>query len=249
MLASKAMPRTPTRGLRRGTFAAVTAASAAVVVASALAASTPPTGDRTAIRFYTGQANAYAALPGAKIVETGYFYLRKNTGTSVSYAWGNGPQPGYTAATGTILVQLANGRIAAYLATLRAPKIRRLRVLMSGGVVFTSTTRCWRRTTPSGSPLGVGDSYVFNDGGAHFLPITRNGAATALTMTYRWAPGATATEVNRFARGRPAPVSVTVMVRGSRSMTFHKAITPLQKAPALPVQPPPVIPRPKPMCK
>ncbi|HZT17051.1 MAG TPA: hypothetical protein VFA19_14015 [Gaiellaceae bacterium] len=238
----------PTRSRRRRTLTAA-ASAAAVLVSSAPAATSPPTGDRAAIRFYTAQANAYAALPGVKIVETGFFYLHKNAGTSVSYAWGNGPQPGYTPATGTILVQLANGHIAAYLATLQAPKIRRLRVLMSAGAVFTSTTRCWRRSTPAGSPLGVGDSYVFNDGGARFLPLAHEGGSTAVTMSYRWAPGATATEVNRFAHGRPAPVSVTVDVRGSRSMSFHKTITPLHKAPALPVQPPPVIPRPTPMCK
>src|SRR5579885_1235171 len=106
------MPSARARSLR----SAAIAAAAAALASAALAATAPPTGDRAAIRFYATQANAYAALPGVRIVETGFFYLHKNAGTSVSYAWGNGPQPGYTPATGTILVQLANGHIAAYLA-------------------------------------------------------------------------------------------------------------------------------------
>ena len=243
------MPSCLSHHCARAVVAVCCAAAAVSLAGSATGATRPPTGDQKAIRFFGEQANAYGALPGVKIVETGFYYLRKSHGTAVSYSWGNGPQPGYRAATATILAQTSGGQIVAYLAAIRAPKIRRLRILMSGGAVFTSTTRCWRRSKPSGSPLGTGYSYVFNDGGAHFLPLARDEAATSATMTYPWAPGAVATEVSRFAHGHPGAVTVTVTVRGTKSMAFRKTITPLHKVPSLPVQPPPSIPRPKPMCK
>lgn len=240
------MPFRPPTRLRRA--ASAVAAAALVLSASALAAVRPPTGDRHAIAFYTRQANAYAQQPGVKLVESGFFFLHAGRGTSVSYWWGTTPPRGYKPASATVLAQVSDGRIVAYLATLRAPKVRRLRVLMSGNDVFTSTTRCWRRSKPSGSPFGTGDRYVFNDGGARFLPLRRGDSSTTVTLTYPWTRGSTATEVDTFDRGSPAPVRITVTVRGSASLTFRKSITPLATTPALPVPPPPVIPRPKPMC-
>ena len=236
------------RTTRRAAFAAALV-GAGVLVSSAASAFTPPKGDRAAIAFYTRRAEAYARVPGVRIVETGFLFLRRSTGTSVSYSWGRSPSPGYRAAKVTVDAQLADGQVVAYLARFEAPKIRHLRVLMAGSDVYTSTTRCWRKSPPSGSPWGTGDRYVFNDGGALFSPLSRSGASTSVTFTYSWTKGSTATETDTFAAGKPGPVQVSIIVRGSESLSIHKSITPLRTAPALPVPPAPLIPRPKPLCK
>ncbi|HZQ15502.1 MAG TPA: hypothetical protein VFA82_01895 [Gaiellaceae bacterium] len=224
------------------------AAALAVAFAGAVAL-TPPKGNRRAIEYYTRQADAYASLPGVHLVETGFFTVRADGGTRVSYAWGRPPSGGYRAATATVDAMLLDGRIEAYLAVLRAPKTRAVRILMAGSSVFTSTTRCWRRSTASGSPFGTGERYVFNDGGAVFGPLVRHGRSTTTALAYRWSPGAHAAETDTFTGAAPAPFTVTVSVTGATRLTIRKSILPLAVTPSLPVAPPPAVPRPKPLCK
>lgn len=234
---------------RRWASVSITLLSVAVLAAAAAAGVTPPKGSRAAIDFYNHQANAFADLPGVRIVETGFFFVRPGAGTTVSYVWGTRPGEGYRPANATLSALVRGGRIVSYLAVLRAPKVRRLRILMAGSDVFTSTTSCWRKTTAAGSPWGTGDRYVFNDGGATFAPLARRGRTTTIRFTYPWTAGSTATETNIFSSTRPAPVRITVAVRGTRSLTIRKTIVPLAHAPALPVAPAPAIPRPKPICR
>jgi hypothetical protein len=231
----------------RGVGFVAAALAAGGIASTAIGAVTPPTGDTTAIGFFRDKANAYTDLAGAKIIETGYFFVRKGEGTSVDYWWGRRPPAGYVPATATILVRLTDGKIAAYLAELRAPKIR-VRVLMSGGTVYFSTAGCWEKSQPTASPLGTGDNYVFNYGGAHFLPLSKSGATTAVTFTYDWAPSARATETSTFRTNSSLAFTVTIMVAGAQSLSIHKSVTPLSKAPALPVPLPPLRPVPKPLC-
>jgi hypothetical protein len=225
------------------------ASLAAVVagLASSALAATPPTGDARAIAAYHAQARAYAALPGARIVETGYFFVRKGAGTAVDYWWGSKPPAGYVAATATITARLDGGRIVAYLAVLKAANVRPLRILMAGASVFSSTTRCWNATRAGSSPLGTGTRYVFNDGGARFSPPAR-GSVSTTTFSYTWTAGARATETDVFASTPPSRVKVTIEVAGSQPLAIHKSITPLRRAPALPVPSPPRRPVPKPLC-
>jgi hypothetical protein len=230
-------------------FVAAALAVCGIVTAAAPGAVAPPTGDVTAIGFFRDKANAYGDLAGAKIVESGYFFVRRGPGTSVDYSWGRHPAAGYVPATATIFVRLNGGKIVAYLAKLRAHGVRTVRVLMAGGVVYSSTTRCWRRSRADASPLGTGDNYVFNDGGAHFLPLGKRGTKTAVSFTYSWVPGARATETSTFGPNRPLAVKVTIKVTGAQSLSIHKSIAPLVKAPALPVPAPPRRPVPKPLCK
>ena len=222
----------------------MSAVAVVLLGASATEAATPPKGDADAIAFYHRQAQAYAHLPGMSMTETGFFYMRPSANRSVDYWWGSKPPAGYVAATATIRAQLIDGKIVAYLAELEAPKVRRLRILMAGGQVFTRTTSCWRKSSPSASPLGTGERYVFNDGGAHFAP--RSGPA--VTFTYAWTPGATATETNVFRGGAPSPVEISIRVAGTRALTIHKSVAPLRAAPRLPVPSPPARPAPKPIC-
>ena len=179
------------------------------------------------------------------IVETGFFFVRPEAHRSVGYWWGSIPPAGYTPAKATISARLDGGLIVAYLAELSAPGIRRLRIVMAGGAVFTATTRCWRASTATASPLGTGERYLFNDGGAHFAP--RSG--DTVSFTYDWRRGATATETNAFTGKRPSRVAVSIAVAGPRPMSIHESIVPLAAAPPLPVPSPPARPTPKPLCK
>ncbi len=220
----------------------------AALVAAALASAAPPLGDRTAIRFYDARAAAYADLAGVEIVETGYFFVRPEGGTSVDYAWGNGRPAGYVPATGTIVARLLDGKIVAYLAKIHAPRIRSVRVLMAGGEVYSSTEGCWQRGLPTASPLGTGDAYVLNDGGARFRPLRKSGSATVTTFTYDWATDASAVETSTFAPHDPAAFSVSIAVKGAERLSVHKSVTPLRTPPKLPVPSPPGLPVPKPLC-
>ena len=234
-------------------FAALTALVGAALAGAehteAGGKTTPPRGDPKAIAFYRHQADAFSNLDGVRIVESGFFFVHADGGTRVTYSWGAKPPAAFRPATATVDVQVLEGRVAAYLAVLEATKVRRLRVLMAGGEVWTSTTRCWRKSDASGSPFGTGDRFVFNDGNAVFAPLVRSGRATATVgLTYQWSPGATASETDVFASTRPAPVRITIAIRGARSLLIHKTITPLAHAPVLPVAPVPNVPRPKPLC-
>jgi hypothetical protein len=230
--------------VRVGRVAGV-AACVAVLAAPAYAKLIQPTGDGPAILYFRQQAKAYARVPGATIVETGYYFVRTAAHGAVDYAWGNVPPAGYHPAKATIHARLSRGVIVAYLAEFKAPGVRRLRIVMAGGNVFTSTSRCWRKAKTAASPLGTGDRYLFNDGGAHFSP--RSG--TSVTFTYTWSPGSTATQTNAFAKKKPAAVKVSVEVTGKQHMSIRQSIVPLHVAPSLPVPPPPGLPVPKPLCK
>lgn len=234
---------------RRRASVAVAFVTVAVLASAAAGGVIPPRGSRPAIDFYNRQASAFAELSGVRIVESGFFFVRPGAGTTVTYVWGSPRAEGFRPANATVSALVRGGRIASYLAVLRAPKVRRLRILMAGSDVFTSTTSCWRKTTAAGSPWGTGDRYVFNDGGATFAPLARRGRTTTVRFTYPWAAGSTATETNVFSSVRPAPVRITIAVRGSRSLSIRKTIVPLAHAPALPVAPAPAIPRPKPICR
>jgi hypothetical protein len=229
--------------------AALAALSALLGLPASAGAADPPTGDAAAATFYGDAANQYSHLPGAKIVQTGYFFLRPGAGTSVGYWWGSKPPSGYYPASATILARLSGGKIVAYLATLKAPNVRPLRLLMAGGDLFTATTSCWTKSTPKASPLGTGERYLFNDGGAHFVPNTRKGSATVVKLTYPWVPGTKATETNIFSAGKPPRDDVSIDVTGQQSLHIRKLITPLRQAPPLPVPAPPAKPVPKVLCQ
>jgi hypothetical protein len=183
-----------------------------------------------------------------RIVESGYFSMQSLGGTNVRFRWSIPPPRGYTPATAEVLAWLDGARISAYLATLKAPKIRRVRILMAGGQVFVSSTRCWQKTTAASSPFGTGDVYLLNDGGATFAPLRHAAGSTAVTLRYEWAPGARATEVNTFTSRTPPAIDTRITVTGSERLTVHKTVTPLAEAPELPVKPPPAQPSPKPLC-
>jgi hypothetical protein len=240
--------RPPARSRLGAAAVAAVALAAAGILTAAAGAAPPPLGDQAAIGYYHDRADAYSKIPGAEIVESGYFFVRSNGGSSVDYAWGNGRPAGYVPATGTIVARLAGGQIVAYLARIRAPHVPTVRVVMSGGSVYSSTSDCWRKVTASASPLGTGTAFVLNDGGARFLPLRTAGSSTTTTFTYTWVPGASATETSVFGPHDPSAFKVTVVVKGKEAMVIHKSVTPLHAPPKLPVAPPPGQPAPKPLC-
>jgi hypothetical protein len=236
---------------RPGGRAAFLAAGVAVAagLAGAAFAITPPTGDQAAITFFKQEADAYASIPGAKIVTTGYFSMRFNGGTSVSYSWGAPPPAGYRPATVTVVERLKGGKISAYIATVTAPKMPRLRILLADGKVYDSVGSCWNRSHASSSPYGTGERFLFNNGGAKFQPLAPGAAgSTTSTYSYSWVPGAPATQTDTFSGGTPPTVTTRIAVSGRMKLSIHTTITPLRTAPPLPVVPAPGGPTPKPLC-
>ena len=226
---------------------------AAAVLGAAGIASTarrvpPSDGQRRCDPLPRRQGGRVRGRSRARIVETGYFFVRRGPGTSVDYSWGRQPAVGYVPATATILARLTGGKIVAYLAKLRARGVRTVRVLMVGGRVYSATIGCWRQLEPTASPLGTGETYLFNSGGARFLRLGERAGKTAVGFTYAWIPGARAKETSTFGRRPPLAADVSIRVTGAQSLSIRKSITPLAKAPPLPVPPPPHQPAPKPLC-
>jgi hypothetical protein len=234
--------------LGRNAVSLLTALAAATMLGLGAFAAVSPTGDRSAIVFYNQEVAYYAPLPGARVVETGYFFVHPNGGTSGGLWWGRPPPHGYMPGTATILEHLSSGKIVAYLAQFTGPKVQRLRVLMADGSVFLSTSRCWRKAPATTSPLGTGEAFLFNDGGTHFLPLVSGTASSAATFTYTWNPGAQARETDTFSPGSRPTVNTAIQVTGAQRMKITIKITPLATAPALPVPSAPLVPLPKPLC-
>jgi hypothetical protein len=223
------------------------AAAALSGVGASSAAVAPPTGDVDATLFYKQEASRYAALPGARIVSTGYFFGHP-IGTAVRYMWGHSPAAGFFPQRATVLARLHDGQIVAYVATLTAPKMRRVRIVMEGSSVFVTSGKCWNKADAGSSPFGTGEMYLFNDGGAHFLPLVTNGGSKTTVFTYTWAEGARAREADTFSAGPRPTVKISIEVTGAQRMSIEKTITPLARAPELPVPSPPAVPVPKPLC-
>jgi len=236
------------RVARRGRFVAF-ALLAAGTLASVAVAVTPPKGDTKAIQFFSSQFQAYQDVPGVRIVESGYFSVKRLNGSNVSYRWSQPTPRGYTPATAEILAWLDGTRITAYLATLSAPKIRHVRILMSGGSVFVASARCWHKSNANASPFGTGELYLLNDGGAVFQPLVKTDTTSVVTFSYDWSAGSKATEVTTFTNHTPPAMTTQITVTGKQAMTIRKTITPLASPPALPVSPPPALPRPTPRCR
>jgi hypothetical protein len=234
--------------VRKAAALAASVALVALVVTASLAAVAPPTGDKPAIAFYKRAVGPYSRLPGAKVVETGYFFGHPAGGKSVDYSWAHPPKPGFVPQTATILERLIDGQVVAYLAELTAPNLRRVRILMAGGSVFVSSGKCWNKAGTTSSPLGTGDAFLFNDGGARFSPLVRTGGSTIATFTYSWNPGAQAVETTTFSAGPTPSVHTVIEVTGTERMSIVKKITPLTTAPDLPVPSPPGLPVPKHLC-
>jgi len=226
----------------------VPAIAAAVLAGSAAGAVLPPTGNQDAIDFFRAEVVNYSALGGAKMVENGYFFGIPSGPASVRFIWAQPPGPGYQPQTATIYAQLNNGKVASYLAILTGPGLARVRVLMANGKVYLASGTCWNRATAGASPLGTGDRYLLNGGGAHFLPLQVSGGTTATTFTYPWGPHAQAQETDSFTTGTKPTVHVTILVSGAQKMRITKTIQLLAKAPPLPVPAPPAPQVPKPLC-
>jgi hypothetical protein len=239
----------------RRLFSIRTACAAAVVLglaalAPAAVAVSRPTGDSAAISFFNKQASTYANVPGAKIVMTGYFFVRPGAHKNVRYSWGQPPAKGFVPARATVLAWLNRGKFDAYLVTLTAPRVRPVRILVAGGAVFVSSSRCWNREGSGSAPFGTGERFLFNNGGARFEPLTGTVEQTVVRYSYPWAAGAKATSTDTFATTRKPPTLTSrIAVTGNQRLTIRKSITPLGAAPALPVSRPPARPKPTPICR
>jgi|SRR5579862_319162 len=219
-----------------------------VAAASAPGAVVPPAGNQAAIAFFKQEVGYYSQLRGAKIVETGYFFGISSGHGSVKFLWAAPPPAGYQPQTATIYAQLSSGRFAAYLAVLASPGLLPVRVLMSNGAVFLSSGKCWKKATAGASPLGTGDRFLLNGGGARFQPLRTQGKSTAVIFSYPWVANAQALETDTFGPGTMPTLHTTIRVTGAQKLAITRTVTPLRSPPPLPIPSPPAPPTPKPLC-
>jgi hypothetical protein len=236
------------RQLAQRLCALLLAATAAFVLASPASA---VTGDPAAIAAFDKVARGYLKLQGARAIETGMFFLHYNGGSSVDYRWGADPPPAFVPAKATIDYWLSEGQIVGYHATVKAPKIPTLRILVAAGNVFTSTSKCWERADEGSAPFGTGERYLLNYGNVKFDKLKRSGRSTIVTFRYLWLEGTNAKETVTMAGGKTPKLHSRIELKGKSSLKIDTWITPLKKAPELPLvsQRPPKAPEPRPICK
>jgi hypothetical protein len=227
---------------------ALTAATLVAAVAAAVAPAA--TGDPQAVDFLNRVAVRYETVPGARVKEKGLFFLHYNGGTSIDYRWGGNRAPGFKPGDAVIDYWLDEGKIVAYLVTVTAKEVPRLRILVIAGNVFVSTSKCWERAGAGSAPFGLGERFLVSDNNGVFEPLRRSGKNTIVTFDYVWLAGTRAKEVATVSSADPPSIHSKIALRGKASLKIDLRITPLRQAPPLPiVTKPPKAPTPAPFCK
>jgi hypothetical protein len=241
----------PTTSRQRPRLAALTAVAAASLLAVTAASARPSaTGNPTTLAHFAQLVDDYRSVPGARVVEYGLFWLHYNGGTSVDYRWGGSRPAGFKPAKAVIDYQLDDGKIVAYHATVTARDVPRLRILVASGNVFTSTTTCWNRAEASSSPFGTGERILVSDSNGRFEAIKRKGRNMIVKFHYTWTEGTRATETMALLPGNPSPIRSKIVGKGDANFTISYSLTPLKRAPKLPVKTrSPRPPEPAPFCK
>jgi hypothetical protein len=239
---------------RRAVLAALVAL-ALIVVASA-AAGTKSTrsakigGDPDTLAYFEQVVDDWKSVPGARVTEFGLFWLAYNGGSAVNFRWGSSRPQGYKSAKAVMDYWLENGKIVAYLATVTAHDIPRLRILVAAGKVYLSTTQCWQRSTPASAPFGTGERTLISDANAQFEKMQRVGDHHVVKYHYIWTTGSTATQTDTLGLSSPSTIHSQIVVRGDQRFKISLIARPLGRRPDLPlVNHSPKPPAPAPFCK
>jgi len=233
---------------RRGVLAA--AVAIALLSAAPVAASTRVGGDPDTLAYFEQVVSDWRSVPAAKVTEYGLFYLFYNGGTSVNYRWGTTHPAGFKAAKAVMDYWLDDGKIVAYLATITAHDIPRLRILVAGGNVFVSTTTCWERSNAASAPFGTGERSLVSDANGRFKPMSRKGRNTVVSYDYVWSKGSHAKQTDTIAPGSPSTIRSKIVVKGDQKFKVSLILKPLRSRPSLPlVDRSPEPPTPTPFCR
>jgi hypothetical protein len=119
------------------------------------------------------------------------------------------------------------------------------------GNVFTSTSKCWERAGPGSAPWGTGDRRIVSHNEGKLSPMKRKGGSRTLTLRYLWQTGTNATETATLTGAKTPTIHSKIVLKGDSGLRIEKWLTPLKRAPELPLvsQRPPFDPEPRPICK
>ena len=202
------------------------------------------------LSYFEQIVNDYESVRAARVTEFGLFWLFYSGGTAVNYRWGVTHPPGFKAAKAVIDYWLEGGKVVAYLATVTAHDVPRLRILVSSGNVFVSTTTCWDRTNAGSAPFGTGERVLVSDANGRFKPMTKLGDSTIVKYTYLWSTGSTATQTDTLSSSNPPSIHSKIVVKGKQHFKISLVLRPLRSRPALPLKNrSPLPPVPTPFCK
>jgi hypothetical protein len=215
-----------------------------------VAAGTDVGGNPDTLAYFEQVVTDWQSVPAARVTEYGLFYLFYNGGTSVNYRWGVTHPPGFKAAKAVIDYWLEDGKIVAYLATVTAHDVPRLRILVAAGNVFVSTTTCWNRSNAASAPFGTGERVLVSDANGRFEAMKSKGRSTVVTYRYVWSTGSNATQTDIMGPGSPSTIHSKIVVKGDQKFTISLVLKPLKRRPPLPlVNKSPQPPVPAPFCK
>jgi len=228
--------------------ALLTAAPVAATTGSAKTAAIG--GDPNTLAYFEQVISDWKSVPAAHVTQYGLFWLFYNGGTAVNFRWGTTHPAGFRAAKADIDYWLDDGKIVAYLATVTAHDVPRLRILVAAGNVFVSTTTCWERSTPASAPFGTGQRVLVTDANGRFEAMKQVGDKNVVTYHYVWSTGANATQTDTLGPGSPSTIRTKVVVKGDQKFKMSLIVKPLGRRPALPlVDRSPKPPVPAPLCK
>jgi hypothetical protein len=229
------------------------ALAAGLITAAPVAASTRASevgGNPDTLSYFEGVVTDWQSVKAARVTEYGLLYLFYNGGTAVNYRWGVTRPPGFKAAKAVINYWLDGGKIVGYLATVTAHDVPRLRILMNSGQVYVSTTNCWDRSGPNGSPFGTGERILVSDSNGNFERIKRTGNANVVTYRYVWSTGSNATQTDTLTLNSPPTIHSKIVVKGKENFKISIINRPLRSRPAFPLKDnSPKPPTPAPLCK
>jgi hypothetical protein len=187
-------------GLVPRRFAAATGALlvvAGICSAAALAASSAPSGNKAAIKFYRQSQSAMAGYQGISFTGSGVSYeiLHQPGFDNFKFDFGSAPK-GFTHGVADVLVVQRNGLVTQEVDTLRAPGLPALRLWHTSGLVIgevMDSRVCAVTVTGGSSFVTVGGTYVGIVG--RFAALKRKHGNDLVRTTYA-AGGGTAHEAD-----------------------------------------------------
>lgn len=190
-----------------------------------------PTGDAQAIAFQWQVQQAYATVPGVKMIQRGYLFarrLRRN-----GYAYGHERLRHDVPATETFHYALSNGATTAYLVDVVARGVGRFSVIGNSSGVYDSDLGgggCWQKTSAVYGPPG--QDFITVDG--HYYPLKHRGSLVLSRWSFPYGKGSKGTDVETIDPTTHYLLSARITVTGKQHLRTTQKFRTLSTAPTVP---------------
>jgi hypothetical protein len=205
----------------------------ALAVPSSTSASAP-TGDAQAIAFNRAVEQAYTTLPGVKMVQRGYLFVRRR---GRHFKYGHRRRRHFVSATETFSFALSNGKETAYAVQVKARKVGRFSVLANSEGIFTSDLGgdgCWHKSAYAETVYGPpGQSFISLAG--RYYPLKHRGSLVVSRSTFPYGRGSKGLSVATIDPATHQVLSTRLTVTGKTHLSVTQKITAFAMAPTLPV--------------